>query len=246
MEILKQRKRVLHPHFWNIFFPAVVFPSVLAVDHFFITGVILTPVCNIIVIAILALKAKPWPMAFWCVLSVGLSIFTLTHPHFVRADVLNPIATTFTRSISAIAGGLMGLMLCIHRSYLNKDFDNMLELLDQMPMPFLLSDENGEVVFVNDRAVELLNISKESVMGDSIFSLLENIGEKGNSIQRYLAVMDSKSKEKIITKYRPRTKPGVVIDGESLVVEAGGLRRMVTMLSPVKSDAAKPAVSAAP
>lgn len=122
----------------------------------------------------------------------------------------------------------------------------MLELLDQMPMPFLLSDENGEVVFVNDRAVELLNISKESVMGDSIFSLLENIGEKGNSIQRYLAVMDSKSKEKIITKYRPRTKPGVVIDGESLVVEAGGLRRMVTMLSPVKSDAAKPAVSAAP
>jgi hypothetical protein len=66
------------------------------------------------------------------------------------------------------------------------------------------------------------------------FSLLENIAEKGKSIQGYLSVFDTKSSQELVGKFRPRTNPDILLNGHSMLVETAGSRRMVTILSRVQ------------
>jgi PAS domain-containing protein len=187
------------------------------------------------------MRLKPVPMTLWAVAFLCSTLFVLMFPDFAMKGAVDVHANMFIRSIGAVTGAVLAVYLCIHRARLVKDHGQMLQLLKRMPVPFVLSDEHGEILFINEQAAALLKVASKDAVGDSFFSLLENVAEKGTSIQRYLSVFDTKSSQELVSKFRPRTNPDVLFNGHSILVETAGLRRMVTIISPAQDDA--PAVS---
>jgi PAS domain-containing protein len=234
MEMNEASKSNKSPVFWSFVFPVVALAGVLTVDHYYFSGVMLSPTCNFIALSILALRLKPRAMIFWALTFLSSTLFVLSHPEFAMQGALDTRANLFVRSIGAVTGALLALFLCVHRARLIKDHQQMLQLLERMPVPFVLSDEHGEVVFINEQASLLLNVEGKEAVGDSFFSLLENIAEKGKSIQGYLSVFDTKSSQELVGKFRPRTNPDILLNGHSMLVETAGSRRMVTILSRVQ------------
>jgi PAS domain-containing protein len=243
MEMIEARKKNSNSRFWNLVFPTVALVGVLVTDHIFFSGVMLTPTCNFIMLAILSMRLKPAPMFFWAAMFLCSTLFVLMFPEFAMKGPMDAHANMFIRSIGATTGAALAVFLCIHRSRLTKDHGQMLQLLKRMPVPFVLSDEHGEILFINEQASALLKVTNKDALGDSFFSLLENVAEKGTSIQRYLSVFDTKSSQELVSKFRPRTNPDALFNGHSILVETAGLRRMVTIISPSQDDA--PVVSPA-
>jgi PAS domain-containing protein len=241
MEMIEAGKKNSNLMFWKLIFPAVAFVGVLVTDHWFFSGVMLAPTCNFIMLAILSMRLKPVPMFCWAVAFLCSTLFVLMFPDFAMKGAVDVHANIFIRSIGAVTGAVLAVYLCIHRARLMKDHGQMLQLLKRMPVPFVLSDEHGEILFINEQASALLKVTNKDAVGDSYFSLLENVAEKGTSIQRYLSVFDTKSSQELVSKFRPRTNSGVLLDGHSILVETAGLRRMVTIISPSQND--MPAVS---
>ena len=232
MEMTATKNSARNPIFWNLIYPLAGLAGVLAVDHFYFTGVMLTPAGNFIMMAILALRLKPATMIFWAVAFVASTLFVLMNPDFVMKGRMDFHANVFVRGIGAMTGASLAVFLCIQRGRLIQDHEQMLAVLSKMPVPLVLSDENGDVLFVNLQASALLKVTDEEARGDSFFSLLESTTQKGTAVQRYLAIFDSRKTTEIEDTYRPRKSPGEIFHGQSILVETAGTKRMVTIFSP--------------
>ena len=123
------------------------------------------------------------------------------------------------------------------QSFLKEEHDQILHLLRHMPVPFVLSSENATVLFINEQASKMLNVTDKEARGTQFFSLLEDVTEKkGSAVGRYLSVFDLKSSEELVSKFRPCANKDTVLNGCSILVENAGLRRMVTVISTVKDE----------
>jgi len=221
------------PVFWALIFPMLAFVAVPAINHYFLPGVVFTPACNFIVTAILSLRLKPWPMFFWAAAFLCSTLFVVMHPEYV---IVGPIVanttSSYIRFVGWGTGAVLAVLLSIHRAWLLKDQSQMLYLLRHMPVPFVVSSENGKVLFINEQASKLLNVTDQDVQGAQFFSLVEDVtGKKGTAVSRYLSVFDSKSQGELVSKLRPCANQEAILVGRSILVENAGLRRMVTVLS---------------
>ena len=95
-----------------------------------------------------------------------------------------------------------------------------------------MSDGNGENhILINKLASQLLGVQDRRVEGESYFSLLTDINKKGDCIQKYLEIFDTKSSREHPIDLKPQYNPGAQLHGTLIPSDGEGGRYIITIIS---------------
>lgn len=234
MEILQTSYRTHSPLLRNVVIPASLLVAILLFDHFFLVGATITPVCNFLAMGVLALYLYPRPMIFWACCFAASSLFMLNRPQFSQKGPFDMKLTAETRSVGAISGAMVAILLCANRSKASKSHAQLVALVKRLPVPFVLSDKNGTLLYISQEAAKLMQISQKEAEGQSYFSLLFNLSEKGAAIHRYVGLLDSRHDGESTVELRLQNAPEVPYRGTLMPVDMHIGRCLVTVITPLQ------------
>ena len=126
--------------------------------------------------------------------------------------------------------GVALIILSSHRQKLHKSHDDILLILTRLPLPVIVSDAHGTILFLNDRAANLLNIPRREAIGRSYFQLLLHENGKGANIQKYVELIESKCAEAIDINLRIQDNSTQLLKGMLVGVDPEEGRQIVTMI----------------
>ena len=219
-----------NPYLKNWLLPAGLLATIMLVDLYFTPGAITTPTCNFLALVMLAFILPRVPMILWaCVYSLA-TVFTLYHPEIFR-PAPNQTHITIIRSMGACFGASAAVALCFYRLKSARKSEQLNLLVKEIPVPFVLSDGNGEIILVNKQALQLLGVTASIAEGNSYFSLLTDASQKGNSIQKYLEIFETKEAREYALELKPKNNPGVVLHGTVIPADGVGGRYLITIIS---------------
>lgn len=95
------------------------------------------------------------------------------------------------RSTSVLIAGGLAAWAAAQRVRIVKHSQEVETILQALPVPWILSDESGNVTRMSEKARLLAAPNQESVVGSSYFSLLTPVEGKGVYIRRYLDAFTS-------------------------------------------------------
>jgi PAS domain-containing protein len=230
-----------NPYLIHWLLPAGLLGGVMLFDLYFLPGAIITPVCSFLILALLAFILPPVSMIFWaCVYSCS-AVFAIWHPDIFRPALNGELIGNF-RSVGVLAGASFAVVLCFNRLKVSRKNEQLNLLVKEIPVPFVLSDGNGEIILMNTQASQLLGVPGRRIEGESYFSLLTDINRKGDCIQKYLELFDMKSPRELTIELKPQNNPGVVLRGTLIPADADRSRYLITVISePVLGVTAAPA-----
>ena len=220
-----------NPFFRHWLFPGAVLVGLLLFDLKFLPNATITPVCSFLILALLAFTLAPVPMIFWSCAYTFAAIFVIYNPDIFRPGLPNHTLIHEIRTVTSILGGVLAVLLCFNRLKISQQSEQLALLVSEIPVPFVLSDGNGEIVLMNKRAAELLGVADRATAGDSYFSLLTDINRKGDCIQRYLEIFDAKTEREVVIELKPQHNPGAVLQGTLVRAEGDVGRYLITMIS---------------
>ncbi len=141
------------------------------------------------------------------------------------------------------SGGSFSVLLCFRHLKSVRKSEQLNLLVREIPIPFVLSDGNGEIVFMNTQAAQLLGMRGKKTEGDSYFSLLTDSNQKGNAIQKYLEVFDASLPQEAVIELKPKNNPGAILRGTLMQADGSNDRYLITIISepnPSASDSSAP------
>lgn len=220
-----------HPLFKHWVLPAILLAGMLVFDWRFLPGATITPLCSFLVLVLLAFILPPLPMIFWaCAYTLGVA-YVIYHPEIFRAGLPDHPLIHKIRTVSAIVAAAVAVLLCFNRLKSAAKSEQLNLLVKEIPVPFVLSDGNGEIVLMNKQAAQLLGVPGRNIEGESFFSLLTDINRKGDSIQKYLEVFDAQSPREVTIELKPQNNPGAVLHGTLIPADGSAGRYLITIIS---------------
>lgn len=176
---------------WGLAFPLAYSLAVQWIDHLAI-GITLTPFLSIVCLLIMAFFLPPATVALAAV------IFS-TSAFLAFLDFANILSreTTDTRFVvvrfaSFLAAATGALMLSIYRQRAGHARALNASILTNMTVPLITSDAMGFVTFANARALQLLKVSDERIIGDKWTKLMMADTDQGNATRFYLNLFEGK------------------------------------------------------
>ncbi|MEO7933689.1 MAG: PAS domain-containing protein [Chthoniobacterales bacterium] len=156
--------------------------------------VTITPPLSLLIIGFLALKVRPKILFAWVLLYSSASIV------MIYQDRINWTPNSYevrfaTRLLGIIAGNSVALGLSIYRARLEDSYLQILSIFQKIPSPLIVSDNIGNVVTVNEEAVRLCELDAEKMVGDSYFKYFGIGRSKGESIRKYLELVQNPSND---------------------------------------------------
>jgi PAS domain-containing protein len=152
------------------------------------TRVTICNLASILCFGIFSQRMRPEAVTGWVVL------FSLTSLYFLLQDGSQgtpaDLATVFVRFATVILGGIGAVVLSFDRNRIAEGFLQTIRILDKLPTPVIISDNEGSVIFMNHDALQLLDTTSDAVRGASYFSFVAG-EEKGRTIQSYFEFVDS-------------------------------------------------------
>jgi PAS domain-containing protein len=213
--------------------PACVLFGIIVADHYFLRGATITPTCNFLAMGIFALYLHPRLMVFWACCFACSSLFMLNRPAFSQPGPFDKVLTTDSRSIGTVVGAVVAVLLCTNRWKASKSNAQLVTLVKRLPVPFVLSDKNGTLLYISDEAGHLMNVPPKEAAGQSYFALLFNLSEKGASIQRYVNLLDSAENKESIIELRLLSCPEKSWRGILMPVDLEVGRCLITVIEPL-------------
>lgn len=171
-------------------------------------------------------------MIFWAMCFVCSSIFMLSFPHFSSPGQINLTLSAEIRGTGSVGAAMVAILLCINRTNLVRSHEQLAILVKRLPMPFLLSDKNGMLIYVSDEALQLMHISQTEARGKSYFTLLFNLSEKGNTIQSYMRLFDAPEDGVSLVELRLWNCPEKAFVGTLMPVDLQPDRYLITLIKP--------------
>lgn len=210
--------------------PFAVLSGIIVVDHYLLRGATITPVCNFLAMGIFALYLRPRVMIFWAVCFTCSTLFMLNKPSFSAQEPQNKLLTTETRSTGAVVAAVIAVLLCGNRAKVARGHAQLAALVKRLPVPFVLSDKNGTLLYISEEAGHLMNIRPAEAAGQSYFSLLFNLSDKGAAIQRYVSLLDSEENNEASFDLRLLTCPDRLWRGTLMPVDLDSGRCLITVI----------------
>jgi hypothetical protein len=233
VDILDPSPKTGSRFFEVVLLPAAVLLGVIIIDHFFLRGVTITPVCNFLAMGIFALYLKPRQMVFWAFCFTLSSFYMLSNTGFSQQAPVDKALTFETRSFGAVVGAVVAVLLCGNREKASKSHTQLAALVKRLPVPFVLSDKNGTLLYISEEAGRLMNIPPEEAAGQSYFALLFNLTEKGAAIQRYVNLLDSVESKESSIELRLLSCPEKSWGGTLMPVDLQMGRCLITVIEPM-------------
>ncbi len=156
----------------------------------------------------------------------------LNNPAFSQQGPANKALTAETRSIGSTAGGVIAILLCANRWKASRSHAQLVALVKRLPVPFVLSDKNGTLLYISEEAGRLMNIPAGEAVGQSYFALLFNLSEKGAAIQRYVSLLDSAETRESSIELKLLSCPDKSWRGTLMPVDLQAGRCLITVIEP--------------
>jgi len=233
VEILNSSPKSRSRFFNDVTIPAGVLFGIIIFDHYFLPGATITPVCNFLAMGILALYLRPRLMIFWACCFAASSIFMLNKPAFSQQGPFDKKLTAESRSIGAVTGAVIAVLLCANRSKASRSHAQLVALVKRLPVPFVLSDKNGTLLYISEDAGRLMNIPPGEAVGQDYFSLLFNLSEKGAAIQKYVGLLDSTDNRESSIELKLLNCPDKSWRGTLMPVDLQTGKCLITVIEPV-------------
>ncbi len=222
-------------------FPATALVMIVIADHYSITGAVTTPTLNFLMMGLLAMYLSPIYMAFWALVYTSVSVWMLYHLNFSQPGLINTTLNFNTRSIGALVGGGIAFVLCMTRARAAGNHEQLLLFLKRIPIPVVVSDRNGVILFISKEASEWMGISNEAAAAQSYFALFMNVSDQGTAVQKYLTMLDGKGSEESIIRLKMINRPEDAYAGILMPINLTQGRCLITVIKPsAQSEAPEP------
>ena len=90
------------------------------------------------------------------------------------------------RSVSVGLAGVLAIWAAFQRSKLVVHAGEVEAILEKLPLPWVLSDEFGNINQISPKALQMLSLDSSLIVGTSYFSIFTPQEDKGELIRRYL------------------------------------------------------------
>lgn len=107
--------------------------------------------------------------------------------------VLETARFPVVRSVSVGIAGALAAWAAAQRGRILNHSMEVETILRTLPVPWILSDESGNITRISDKALHLVSSPAANVVGASYFSFLSPAEGKGEFIRRYLDAFNSAS-----------------------------------------------------
>jgi PAS domain-containing protein len=98
-------------------------------------------------------------------------------------------------------------------------------------MPVIVSDASGTIVFLNNRAGDMLEITPDEGIGLNYFALLLHQTGKGETIKKYVELIDSHHAELTEINIRTRNRPTKLLKGMLVALDSREGRQLITVIT---------------
>jgi len=193
----------------------------------------MTPLFGIIGLMVLAFCLPPRSMIFWTViysLIVSSIFLSPERLRFLNTNAVNYTEITpYVRSCTFTIAAILSLLLSHVLNRLKSSQGDLQKILDNLPVPILISDDDGRIRFVNHSACEILAMPSVEVQGYSFFDLLAPKEFQGATIANYLGRFNSPSiKDPLLLEYR-----GIKYKGHTQTLESRKKKLLMIALSEI-------------
>jgi PAS domain-containing protein len=214
----------------NIFIPFIYIIIVLFID-IGVPNATVTPLFALIGLMVFALQAIPGWMYFWSFIYSLIVLLIFFNPFFIKIfnknASLDNVATCYIRSFTFFIGSYLASLLCLKISTIKSRDNDMMQFIQNMSNPLLISDINGRIIYCNHALYKLLNTDSEHIENSTFFDLFAPKNHQGMFIAEYLKQFDA-----VIPKHEFNLEfCGRKVTGTSQLVESRNSRKMVTILN---------------
>lgn len=164
----------------------------------------------------------------------------LNHPTFSVQGPASVRLTIETRSAGTLVGATIVILLCVNRCKAVRSNMQLAALVKRLPLPFVLSDSNGTLLFASEEAARLINIPQQEIVGLSYFELLMNATNKGATIQSYMDVIDAPTPTEATIDLKIANCPGKFWKGLLIPIELYHMKRLITVITPSAAEVLQP------
>jgi PAS domain-containing protein len=148
-----------------------------------------TPSLTLIVVAVLSLVLSKKEVAMWATIFIIPILWSLTSPFSGQMPEKEPVIAL--RLITYAIGSGMAVAISSFKEYWENQFVNLLKIFDHIPVPLLVSDIDGGILFANRAACKILQTSLSEITSTMYFSLFSDQTNRGRQIEHYLSVFAS-------------------------------------------------------
>jgi len=148
-----------------------------------------TPSLLTILVAISAVYLSPRAVALWAMILLVPVVLTLLLMQ--NNGVYETPVFVALRSAAYLAVAWVAVGLSRYRRDSERKFEGLLGLFDSLKTPIVVSDIDGNIKFANRAYCELLGCGGEAIKHTSVFSVLSQPDQRGQSIERYLKFFDA-------------------------------------------------------
>jgi len=212
---------------WRYLFPGLMLIMITWVD-LNVSQIILAPLLSLICLVILALRINHRTLTAWLLLYASFVFYMLQRGVYgAEPEITEPVA--LVRGATFMISSLVVYWVCRQREALSESFQNMLNIVTCLPAPLLISDESGLIVFINNRAREILKIEEGDLADKTYFQVFAMPTNQGQFIANYLAHFEQGgqlAKEVILANRGNIDQP---ISANWQVIYLGRQRKMITM-----------------
>lgn len=174
--------------FGNIVIPFAYLAITLMVDYTMPYSTI-TPLMGISGLMVFSFRLKPSWMVFWAFVYALVVACIFLYPGFYGVmnssrPVTDPV-TPWLRTATFVLGAILSSVLCMTMARLTGSEKSLKELIGKLPIPVLTSDINGDILYANPAAQQLMG-SVGELSGKNYFEIFPREGKQGALIAQYL------------------------------------------------------------
>jgi PAS domain-containing protein len=229
MNKMFQQQKEDEPLLWRYLLPALMLPGIAWLDSI-ISQVILAPFLSLLCLLILALKLRLKTLCYWLVLYAGFVFYVLYQAQSGIEPLMNE-ATAVVRGASFCLSSLVVYLVCRQREALGGSAHSLLKLVATLPVPVILSDESGLVLFANAQARNKLKIENEAEqLTRTYFQWFSSPNQQGQFIARYLAFMEKGGDVSSPVMLVLREEKEVILNSQWQVLQLSNQRIMITVV----------------
>lgn len=183
MRPLFQRQK--NDRLWTMIVPAAVVVLVLLTELATPT-IRVTPSLLTIALVAFPLIMGPRAVAIWGIILLPPVILTLAY--ISNTGIREPTTFVVLRTLAYVAVGVLAVGMSEYRVRAERHLISLLELLDSLKTPIIVSDIDGRIEFANQACCQLVGITLEELQQLDFFKVFAVSGERGKYIERYLGL----------------------------------------------------------
>lgn len=227
------------PARWPFFLSWLVLPvlftlAILVLEQETSTAITVTPMLSMILMLLLAFRLGPWQLIPFVIAFTGAIYVSIHYMQPFDALSLVDWVRMGLRVGSFLVASALAVLFSKSRCEAKARQDQTVAILTTLPMPVVISDALGSVIFANDEAVEFLKIPRGKLLGASYSRLLMTQQDEGTAMRDYIKFFRN-TPEALLARdrgFRLAINDGTPHDVEArfICLGQGEARYMVTVL----------------